>query len=118
MVDVKKLTVGFLILATLSASLAFAFSGFFASQATTPQDAANIGQVPNKNPPSSAFSESLPDNSSKNTALSNKITEAALPPVTSSTNLTQVFANQYVRQVVKLNPSGPATDQNGNPSIT
>src|SRR6266568_2611398 len=113
MVDVKKLITGFLILATLSGSLAFVFSTFFTSSAADTQEAANLQNPVNNNVPTNAFTESVPANNSNNTKLVKTITDADLPPVTSSTNLTQTFANRYTRQLLKLNPAGPNADPSG-----
>jgi len=117
MVDVKKLITGFLILATISGSLAFVLSGSLFSSAITPQEAANV-QNPSNNPTKNAFVENLPSTASDTNEIVGPIPDAELPPITSSTNLTQAFASNYVRQVFKLNPGGPSVDESGYGTIT
>ncbi|MDP2598599.1 MAG: hypothetical protein Q8P49_02090 [Candidatus Liptonbacteria bacterium] len=124
MLDFKKLITGFLILAAIVSSSAFALSDILGGRtAKTADQVAQISAWNAQNDPSvpaNAFVETIPD--SQNTlalAPSTEPTsdEEGLPVITPTTNFTQSIVQIMTREVVSANPEGPQQDENGQVSV-
>ncbi len=117
MVDVKKLVVGFLVLATLASSLAFLFSTYAPTVALSP-DAANANpafQNPPP-PPDNVFVEPVPNTAYAGNAniVAASGDQTTAPP---TSNLTDSLTHNVLQTVIETNPQGPY-DANGQISIT
>jgi hypothetical protein len=123
--DLKTLITGFLILAVITSSVAFIFSGIGQSGATGSAGIAGVvGQadeeVQNRVAQISknAFVEPLPNDlpfppQQEGFAAENAPTSSIITP-SASDNLTENFINIAANQILENNPEGPRTDENGN----
>lgn len=124
MPDFKKLVTGFLILAAIVSSSAFAFSDLLSRRSTKTSDqVAQISAEDAQDTPgisANAFVEPVPEARSAYAPVSPlgpTSDDEGLPAITPTSNLTQSVVQILTREVVSSNPAGPQLDENGQASI-
>jgi PKD domain len=125
MIDVKKLIVGFLILALATGASALVISNIGGS--SSPAAASNSGvtiadATPTSTP--SIGSNAFIAQPSADDQVVDDLADATAPVVTGTSsdddpnNLTDLFADSYMGGVIGANPNGPTDDANGDPTLT
>ena len=127
MIDVKKLVVGFLVLAVATSASALLISNLGGSSAAANDTAltADAGLTAQAASPATgnAFLPQQADPNAGDVALFGADTDPTLASSTDAissdpNNLTNILANAYLNNLALTNPSGPATDSSGNPTLT
>lgn len=128
MIDVKKLIVGFLILAFATGASALVISTIGGSSspaaATAAPSVAIDDAIPTSTPLIGGNAFIPQPNNDQNTDGLADVTAPAAPTVTATSsdddqnNLTDALADSYLGGVIGANPSGPTFDTNGDPVIT
>ncbi|OGY99781.1 MAG: hypothetical protein A2945_02180 [Candidatus Liptonbacteria bacterium RIFCSPLOWO2_01_FULL_52_25] len=116
MVDVKKFITGFLILATLTSSLAFLFSNYAPTVALTESEA-SPGLVFHDPPPlpDNVFVEPVPNIAPHVAGATSE--NSNLIPAAPTSNVTESLARNVLQAIIETNPQGPY-DANGEMNIT
>ncbi len=121
--DLKKLIAGFLVFSAVASTVTLISFNFIGK--TNPQQQAfqadgstNLpqgGEDPLSTVSKNAFVEKLPSGGQQASVSGN--TQSAYVANTDSSNLTQNMAGIFAGQMIDNNPSGPQTDQNGDPTV-
>src|SRR3989338_8355383 len=107
--DFKKLITAFLTFALVVGSGVYIFSSYWASPA--PESVIKIStRNPNGNGRTNTFVGEKSLSPTINTALD-------VPPPTDPNNFTQQLARGLAQKVVEINPAGPVSDKDGNPTL-
>lgn len=120
MIDVKKLTVGFLILAVAGGASALIISNFTGGTGGQFQTAIaeNAPQMQPTNLIDGNAFVPLASTTESVILTSSTITSSTLTAEADPNNLTNILANAYMNGLIDANPSGLQTDTNGSPILT
>ena len=105
MVDLQKLIASFLVLAILVVAMGFLISNLGSGNGETNAVLESKKTIPEIS--KSAFVENLPTGSLESKTDLNTETQADIPQVVLSNNLTENFAKGLAQEVILANPNGP-----------
>jgi len=111
----KKLVSAFLLIATITGSGAFLFSQFFLTLSSSEDTQSAEDGLLRENAfvePVPEFPLAIPDNSVQ------ELSDADLPPVPETDNLTEQFAAELAREFLRSNPRGPQAGSEGERILT